>query len=660
MQFETLEPDLDEVLCPGSDAEETHAQRRKRKRRVEEAAQEYMRGRGLYIASARLKGPFPDDWMNPYLKKRRGGATPGNALSRWQNSYERGRSQNATPRTQDSVRLGIGKDATPHGLHREHLIRQTGRTPKSRVQANHAEEARATPDSFVTALSGSSNKVSSVKLAEISSSGARGWLKTDGPTTRRYFREGSRSPSPTPASRPRKLPPQLINNHGSKAAVKRQDLDVRSTASDAKANHTELLDSKNILLGEPNAYTESLVPDRNEKPPQNVPFSSTGLPGSGFEYRYVPRNAARSPDREYVESEMKNSKAAKKRARAEEKKNRLSFTASGNVKRRPSHTRSRESQSSKPRHVESPPQLQQGEMAEESHVANEKSFSRPELAADEGSNSNQSGAFPEAQIVQPLGLSNDRSVPSAELLETEKQSLKFRSTDEEDLFHGLSTQAAMLQAQRSLQQDIDSPVVLAGNHKHSDDHAIADPKRPYSGQEDYHRPAGAPKQELISPVPNEDEPMSTQAMFDAVSPFVLTTAKKRAPDERQFDLVESIGSSPPQSPTVHDFRATSLSMSTTPPDTPCPANNEPPIPLSALSKPTSTITSFSIAPNGTMTEVMQYDGQQQQPYNMGDSDLDAAIEEAGSFLGDWSVEKEAKQFERATAESKKSMALSST
>lgn len=184
VQFETLEPDLDEVLCPGSDAEETHAQRRKRKRRVEEAAQEYMRGRGLYIASARLKGPFPDDWMNPYLKKRRGGATPGNALSRWQNSYERGRSQNATPRTQDSVRLGIGKDATPHGLHREHLIRQTGRTPKSRVQANHAEEARATPDSFVTALSGSSNKVSSVKLAEISSSGARGWLKTDGPTTR--------------------------------------------------------------------------------------------------------------------------------------------------------------------------------------------------------------------------------------------------------------------------------------------------------------------------------------------------------------------------------------------------------------------------------------------------------------------------------------------
>ena len=55
--------------------------------------------------------------------------------------------------------------------------------------------------------------------------------------------------------------------------------------------------------------------------------------------------------------------------------------------------------------------------------------------------------------------------------------------------------------------------------------------------------------------------------------------------------------------------------------------------------------SFSIAPNGTLTEVYQQDGQQQpaQYVESENWDLDAAIEEAGTFLGSWDVEAEARK-----------------
>ncbi|KAI4172069.1 MAG: hypothetical protein LQ343_003816 [Gyalolechia ehrenbergii] len=653
VHFESLEPDPDDVLCPGSDAEEAPEQRSNRTRRVEEAAQEYLRGRSLYIASARLRGPFPDHWRNPYaIKKRRAEIlTHGsqNASQPWQNPPWQ--SQDVAPQIQDSaVQTGgtepqVEEDASLRP-HRKKCARRTRHTPDSR-RPTIGEETRATQDSFVTATSEPSNEARSIKAGKASSSEARGWLKTDGLYTEQEFRKGPSSPSPTPASRPRRLSPERLE-----AMTKRRDLNKRSTASEIE-DRTKLPDSTNVPspVSKPDAPAGSLeAAARDEKQPRYAIPPSTNLPG--FEYRYVPPNAPRSPNGKSFKSELE---AVKKRARVEEKK-RLSFTASGNVKKRPSHTSSRESQPTKPHQVKLPPRIPQSGMTDESRTADEKYDSRPKIPAGEGSVSDEMGALPEAQIVQQVGLSNDRSVPSAELLETEKQSLKFRSTDEGDLYHGLSTQAAMLQAQRSLQNDSDSPAVLQGSHRRDGHHVTTDYGRPMIRRETDHQPAGAPGRELVIPVANDDEPMSTQAMFDAVSPFVLTTVKKRAPDERQFDLVGSAGSSPPQSPTVHDFRVTSLSMSTTPSESPCPANNERPIPLSALSKPKSTITSFSIAPNGTMTEVMQYDGQQQQHYDMGDSDLDAALEEAGSFLGDWSVEKEAKQFERATAGSKNSTA----
>ena len=146
-----------------------------------------------------------------------------------------------------------------------------------------------------------------------------------------------------------------------------------------------------------------------------------------------------------------------------------------------------------------------------------------------------------------------------------------------------------------------------------------------------------------------------------------------------------------ESPATTPFRNNSLSMSTSPSQN--PPKPSPPIPLShpnTTSKPASSLTCFSIHPDGTLTETSVFqDGQQPQqdwdislpldPFGLtseeparsgtvnGDEeaeiksnepaeggnanedkepeslDLNAAIDEATSFLGEWDVEAEARK-----------------
>ncbi|KAI4264931.1 MAG: hypothetical protein L6R35_007266 [Caloplaca aegaea] len=379
----------------------------------------------------------------------------------------------------------------------------------------------------------------------------------------------------------------------------------------------------------------------------NVP-PSTNLPA--FEYRS--RRASISPKRRSFREDLE---AAKKKARAEEKR-RISFTASGRVMERRSQTSSRMADGNRGR-VALSAGLPRREVVEAISLESERMSSKDAPRDDERTTLDQTSILREAQEVHQPGLNKVRSMPSAELLETEKQSLKFPSTDEGDSYLNLSTQAALQKAQQSFHRGLAHSSPSSGS-KNLIISAIEPAVREGRLYEDSHRDASpSPTPATFTPNANAEDMMSTQAMMNAMSPFAVTTAKKKSDNDAQSDLAASVlGSSPSLSPTAASFRATSLSMSTTPSNSPfadpAPHRDEPPVPLSTLSKPTSsTITSFSIAPNGTMTEVLQYDGQQQpqQDYQMGDSDLDAALDEAGSFLGDWSVEKEARFLQRSTA-----------
>lgn len=304
--------------------------------------------------------------------------------------------------------------------------------------------------------------------------------------------------------------------------------------------------------------------------------------------------------------------------------------------------------------------------------------------------SRNSVIFPEAQtdpIAHPP-LAQAPSGPSTNLLETDKQSPKMLSFDDGDSYLDLSTQAAGLKAQRSFYADVVSTLTPRRPKKEESSpiglscrKAEITPTAHGRGENE-----ATTAQLLRSSDSDDGEPMSTQAMVDAISPFAVTTIKKRpAGDRKRTSVIPSPterrkARSPPRapvlspgSPTTAAFRTHSPGMSTSPSPTPSPSpeKSPPPIPLShptTNSKPPSSLTSFSILPNGTLTETSLYqqDGQQQQdipdydislpldPFGFDDAggdeqrqgsawDLNAAIEEARSFLGDWDVEAEARK-----------------
>ena len=357
------------------------------------------------------------------------------------------------------------------------------------------------------------------------------------------------------------------------------------------------------------------------------------------------------------------------KAKAEEKKTKhLSFTATGAIKSFGSRSTSRDSSvetaRSRPSHQD--PTCSQEDGHRKSNLAQSTLSSHTDQEV-ENPPSNVLLEGPEAQVVQPPAAP---SGPSTDMLETDKQPLNFLSTEEGegDSYMNLSTQAALSKAQQSFQDALLSPMQDFSKHRLLVNRSQPSPTA-------YKTPNGSLPvilQSSRSGIPNEDpvltpdEAPSTQAMMDAMSPFALTTAKRKTPSpikSMQHQKRASFAHSPPLPSPSHTFGTTrrSLSMSTSsesPSPTPSrrsltrnPGSKPPPIlskTSTGVSKPLSTATStaFSIAPNGTLTEIYQQDGQQQYQVGMGINsswDYDQALEEAGSFLETLDVEAEARK-----------------
>ncbi|KAL8731588.1 MAG: hypothetical protein Q9166_003276 [cf. Caloplaca sp. 2 TL-2023] len=608
--YEALRPDPDDVLYPGSDAEETLTEHEAKRRRIQQAGEQYLRGKILYIASARLRGPFTTGWMNPY--------TTAGRMTRV-----------------NSVKSG----------HRSEIAgRQSSQTTSSRgpvpTEINRTEAPKFTP----TAHSRYS-KPAEVILDNVD----RDWLKS-APLTKGICKT-TKSPTPSPAPRLRKQTSErnivkdpdrvdaqgrTVSRSNSEGRRSRKVSTTRGIDHPSRSSLQGLIGFKEPRSGDQPAVEEarlnSLSPDtrrghetishadesseshqiRRSTPKRSartLPLSTTE-----FEYCYGP------PERKSFKEDLE---AAKKKAKARaEHKWRLSFTASGGVK-----SRSQQSAASVlPQPIKKFP-----------------------MESRKESTSSEMTALPEAQIVPPLKVP---SGPSTEMLETDK--LRLPDVEDEDPYLQLSTQAAMSKAQQYFHNDLVSP---ASNRTDLDFRVYQATDGNDHEWECIERPVSTAKH--TTPVGKDREHMSTQAMIDAISPFADTTVKKRHSverrPERRRNSSPSISDVSSLSEAAPNFETTSLSMSTSPSPAPVAANIDQPLPLSGVSKPASSITSFSIAPNGTMTEVFQEDGQQQhQDHLMGDLDLDAAVEEAGSFLGEWNLEKEARTLERSTVGSKAS------
>ena len=379
---------------------------------------------------------------------------------------------------------------------------------------------------------------------------------------------------------------------------------------------------------------------------------------------------------------------------------RLTFTPSGGAKVAPSRTYPKpcpSSSAAEPRKIEM--EIQDKPLSNDPPSLLRTSTKSSNRSFTNGNRSRNSVLFPEAQtdpIAHPP-LAQAISGPSTDLLETDKQSPKVPSFDEDDSYLDLSTQAAVLKAQRTFHADVLSTFTPRRPKKEESSPLGLTSREaattPVARGRHKTEAANAPH---VKPSNSDDEePMSTQEMVDAISPFAVTTIKKRPPAvQERTSIVPSPTrkrntKSPPQvpilspeSPTTAVFRTHSPGMSTSPSPTPSPSpeKSPPPIPLShptTNSKPPSSLTSFSILPNGTLTETSLYqqDGQQHQdipdydislPFDLDDAGgdaqrqgsswtLSAAIEEAGTFLGDWDVETEARKEGRRRESGNKSI-----
>ena len=678
VEAEPLTVAVEDILCPASDTEDSLERRKSKRRRIEAQAQRYLEGKPLFIQSALLRGPLDTGWINPWKKKprKRGGifripdqtdvvdlteANPPPVLPPVVTRQE----------NVSNMDLHLGTDVASHG------------------------DAYATSPLVPIAQTANGNEVGGESRigggnhTMASRSRTKDWSKSDVGYLNGGRERDPNSPTPTPMTRQRLRPETYIGYRetflheadeatklgffGAKALARAavRDLQDEEGHNEARrlSQQAALVASRSAIAPEAQAL-EALEPNSVSvfKPPPMKETVATGKSNSvsatlqskdsphaippssnlaGFQYR-IARKKAPIDNTANLSPCALELEVAKAKAVAKKTKH-LSFTSSGSVKnfesRSPSRNSSVEAARSRLNHRD--PICSQ----EDGHRKSNLAQSVLSSSTDQEVTNAPSNVMLEGPEAQPAAAP---SYPSTDFLETDKQSLKiFSEEGEGDSYMGLSTQAALSKAQQSFQDAISPPAQDAPERRMDVDGSQPSPtayKTPIgnlSGVLRTSRLGNADGDQFLTP-----EVLNTQAMIDAISPFAPSTAKKTGPEtpmqlQKQTSFVHPSLPSPSQT-----FGTTrrSLSMSTSSESaSPTPSRKstrrtpriEPPSILSktstGVSKPLSTATSiaFSIAPNGTVTETYQQDGQQQNQVGMGvDSswDLDQAIEEAGSFL----------------------------
>ena len=774
LHYEPISNIVEEILCPGSDEEATFDVHRNKRQRIEALGTQYLRGRGLLISTASLRGPFENGWDNPWARRR-----PRRDIKnisqipeepRKPANIDREKRVNGLEVSGPTARPGLetdgdqvvracspvrGKSAEQAPAQKQQ-IREFGAYTKGSIASRHGSDGNK---QYTNNFSPFKNvdPTSATPIGNEQSRSRNHWLKI---VRKEHFQMNSPSPSstPTPLPEPRsrnrtpRHPPvqveplpmnprvfdhvqNAVSDSGftpinkprvqhtmQKALTKKSEesakvpdiqesskrlnepsnILVRDTTLSTADELTKMGYSKAKILSQEavkkaeadrDAHVEArklsqegalralCVPTVPQPKITDLPLEtvrkallgsphevppSTNLPG--FAYR-VPKKVSPLPSREStsfsekLEAAKANVKAkrpssltratgrfaeemeaAQTKAKAQAIR-RLNFTASGRVNvqglrggsKGTSKSLTRRQQGSPLRRVES----SHGEISSGDDAYASASSRLPSVSDDVS----KPEALREAQIVAAnLGGTRPLSDPSTNLLETDQQSLEFPGIDEGDSYMNLSTQAAIAKAQRSFQNDVVSPLKLSPQ-KHRSNGELSPTA--------YKTSKAALPLSLTSKfvdgqiaMSDDDEPISTQAMIDAMSPFAVTTVKKNPNLVRRASFARSAITSP-GSPIASRFRPQSPSMSTSVSTSPSPTRHLSPPPRPSvpipLSKATSSLTSFSIAPNGTLTEVYQHDGQQQPFVDADGWDLEEALEEAGSFLGTWEVEAEARK-----------------
>ncbi|PGH17109.1 hypothetical protein AJ80_04984 [Polytolypa hystricis UAMH7299] len=736
ISFEALSPIPAEPLVEPSDSEDEldDTARAAKRRRIEQLGRAYLEGKPLFILTAGLKGPFEDGWVNPWSRSRvRQGAPRRSGI------LER-RTVSAPLEIPDSASVTYALSPQPISSARNsymasdssHVSIQPSVRNSKRREPDHRSQrdlnVKKRKDNLGN-LSRSPSRVDSVaRSTSVSSLQYRSesyiknthntWLKKDQTRLHPRVINPPRSPSPTPSSRPAVLDRSMRvsrkpadrtasskANHGSQAHQPLSAVSSGFTAinvprapvppntyQDVPDPPTSPLSVSGTRLGNVGRQHQDVPVAKGNTPPGGRSrFSKPGAPASALTGRG--RRGVNGDSQKWKRSSMnKNSHSASHTTQLShclpqlgKQQNKQIYMSLGDgfiaEPEALSHSPKQNSgRSHKQGHQSASANTDIEDHCEGSFIYHSATYRTTSYTFDQADRNSDGGGstIPSAQIVPgnsklaPPILSLYSTNP-ADTNNTIKNASQHQSSDDQ-----LSTQAAVAIAQRSLQDDLATPVkagigLLAqksGKHTGSQrrisiDHPINQPQ-PVNL---YTTPTGGAATPLANDLHRND--FSTQAMINAMTPYALDTAKKEPARRRSIrdrsnesDVSAShdrgvlkqphYDTLPPRLETKHSNMTEARSQNA---PAPVSSNGHPPYVGSAntqqphaenLSLPNSSTTAlpFTLTTTSTNSTTRHQDGQGAAD-GLDDFDLSQAIADAGSFLQTWDIEKDLQQYSNA-------------
>ena len=534
--------DIDSDGVLGSDDELDEDARFARRQRIEKLAEAYLQGTPLFILSASLKGPFDQGWVNPWRKRRKPrrshNGVEGSAGPVVQETDPRPRNQfHKSPEGSRDASPSVPPSDAPDEASRVSSKRRKTHKPFQHKQSQVSVSLQGTPKRTVP-WTADTQLNSQLRDSSVARPQDDKWLKRD--RKRIGFRDFDPPTSPTTtlstrhtdtrnrAARALSARQQSpISSHKSQSPVK---ADERQPASSPANQPADARHSKSIVHFHPSHSAKSSPSKQQSIPPSAGPEAQSDQTGPESSFCVV-SSSSQLPKFEYRRRKKRTSdKNRKSFSIQQEEDSPLDVTKNANKPPQQEPTPSNLSVGYKPKngHVQNEQNAQPALTSTDTHslVSRFDSHLGQGQLESRTTHGNTSDNIPSAQPVPPNPALTDYA-PSLHSTALPTASSEDDGNTGPDPH--LSTQAALLNAQRSFQDGLDSPdedrLATSGRKRRPSQSSAVSSANSHNITPFYRldkaRPDVNDGSGKVAAIP------STQYMVDATTPFTFSTEKKR-------------------------------------------------------------------------------------------------------------------------------------
>ncbi|KAJ5194699.1 uncharacterized protein N7498_008137 [Penicillium cinerascens] len=542
--FESCSPlasDIDSDDLLGSDDELEDSARAAKRQRIEKLAESYLRGQPLFILSASLRGPFDEGWRNPWTKKRKtvadtepSGVRPDGHVREAEPVIQETASLRPKYRedlsvSRPSVDASLAETSTVvsvQGPKSSFVVGSAHKRPFQHAAAD--QENRAAPRSARKPQQASSMSLSTSDTT-FTGDGPTKWLKKDRKSMNFARFEPPSSPTPEMTSRQsgdtsRTSVPRSVSGQASKPSAL-QTPKIFTVPEQPNMDTAAHISPRSAQTAVPATYQPSGVSKRSPHKEQTSP-KKTGHAATSF---HVVNSSSQLPRFEYRRWHLDSSSHAESKSPGRKPLESPQPAEAVNEQ---------DEDTAMPDALEpaNEPLADNGAKETDQSIRRSKDLRFVDIEASKSTvtypqvptEHNTYDTLPSAQEIPPPPGISDRmpSLHSTAMPKTDTEHNGDTSPDTQ-----LSTQAALLHAQKSFQDDLESP-----EQEHGKTPAQPRPQSP-SGDDSVllaqetpiYRPNATEKfllQGSRQIVRDRMQAMSTQCLIDAATPFAFSTEKK--------------------------------------------------------------------------------------------------------------------------------------